>query len=154
MLLCPRIRTCQNTLWCHQCKDYSRYKPPLPPREGSRLTRKGNKAGAAFEKKVVEIYNKVARRRPASGAFWDKPGDVIAPDMLMEAKERGTRTSKGEKTISILKEWLLKVEREALAAGRHFWCLPFRFKGDDRVYAVVDFEDLVALVETVRGEKR
>jgi hypothetical protein len=39
---------------------------------------------------------------------------------------------------------------EALEAGKPMWCLPFRFKGDERVYAVVDFTDLASLLKSIK----
>jgi len=129
---------------CAVCNNYDKYKPPAAVQKKSKLSRKGKK-GMDFEEKVVDVYNK-ARRQPASGAFWNKPGDIITPEMLMEVKERNIVNSKGEKSITIKKEWLEKIKREAYGLGRPFWCLPFRFGNDEDIYVVIDFQDLLALI--------
>ncbi|AOQ24570.1 hypothetical protein MTAT_19130 [Moorella thermoacetica] len=150
-MLCPKIHSCRNSAYCATCENQSMYKSVEKPKPKLKTGKKKKKEGIAFEDKVAKTYNKIAqniaKRRPGSGAVWYKPGDVVTPDILMEAKERGTVTAKGEKSISIKKDWLEKIERESWAAGKTFWCLPFHYKGDDRIYVVIDFEDLVTLVE-------
>lgn len=147
-LLCPRIKSCRNSIFCNLCVEYSKYLPAKSYPKKSRLGHK-SKPGLDFEEEVAKLYNKIASRRPGSGSFWHLPGDVITPEILMEVKERGTKTSRGEKTISIHKDWLSKIESEARALGRKLWCLPFRYKGDDRTYAVIDFEDFVVLITEI-----
>lgn len=155
MFLCPKIRSCRNSAYCNACIGFNLYSPikiksAVKKQNQGRI--KGEKQGLEAEKKVVKRYNKVAeiaRRTPASGALSQK-GDAVTPEMLMEVKERGTLTARGEKQIAIKKDYLTKAEAEAYGSGR-FFCLPFKFKGDNRIYAVVDFDDLVFLVEFWAG---
>jgi hypothetical protein len=148
---CQHHDQCLNNTFCRVCDDYSMLK--LAKAFRKRGLPNGKKQGQAFEKKVEKIYNQTqgwqdqARRTPASGALWGSPGDVSAPGILMEAKER---KASGSGSISIQKLWLDGIKQEALEVGKPMWCLPFRFKGEDDVYAVVSFNDLVALLKNNR----
>lgn len=53
------------------------------------------------------------RRQPGSGAFAGLKGDVKAEDFLIECK----RTD--GKSIRLTKQWLEKISKEALEAGKH-----------------------------------
>lgn len=153
-----RFRECQNNSLCHLCDGERLYKPPKQYKN-SLNRKKKPKEGMAFEKRVVKAYNKssgkrdskfdTARRRPNSGAIWSLPGDIVTKDALFEAKERGTRTSSGEKTISIHKEWLEKIRDEANEASKRYWFLPFAFKDDKAIYVATDFEMQLLIIDTV-----
>jgi hypothetical protein len=128
-------------------------------RQQSYLKPKKEKEGMGFEKRVTKRYNKAinkthdsARRRPNSGAIWSMPGDVVTEEgFLFECKERGTVTSRGEKTISIHKEWLDKVSTEAVGK---YWALPFGFKGSDDVYIVKDYNTELDMIQTIEILKK
>lgn len=71
--------------------------------------------GLRFEQEVADLYNSCvganeARRQRGSGAQWFRPGDVLTPEFLIECK-------KWSRPI-VKKEWLEKVEDDALAYGR------------------------------------
>mgnify|MGYP001447460306 CR=1 FL=1 len=91
-----------------------------------------------------------ARRQFNSGAFWHSKGDIKLEHALMECKERGTTNSRGEKQITIQKNWLEKQEREAFQEHRDFWYLTFRFKGDDRIYVIKPFDHEMELIYELR----
>lgn len=99
----------------------------------------------AFQRKVVGAYNKamsqdkVAYETPNSGAIWHMPGDVVTEEALMECKERGTISARGEKQITIKKEWLEKAAEEAFYSNKPM-LLPFGFKEDDNIYMVGEFD--------------
>jgi hypothetical protein len=118
---------------------------------------RAKKEGIDLEKSVVKRYNSHinnpdgATRRPGSGAFWTFPGDVATPDALFECKERGTTTGRGEKTISIHKEWLTKIEAESIQAGKSYWALPFRYKEDSKIYIVKDYEEELNMIKQINS---
>lgn len=91
-----------------------------------------------------------AKRQINSGALWFAKGDIKLEHALMEVKERGTKNARGEKTISIPKEWLLKQEKEAQEEGKFFWYLPFAYKGDDQIYLIKPYAHEIQLVQDVR----
>ncbi|HLO11159.1 MAG TPA: hypothetical protein VK190_02760 [Pseudoneobacillus sp.] len=136
------------------------HKPPKKKDKSTLSRRKKPKEGMAFEKRIVKAYNKssskrdsgfdAARRRPNSGAIWSLPGDIVTEDALFEAKERGTRTSSGEKTISIHREWLEKIREETIEkTSKQYWFLPFSFKNDKGIYVATDFELQLQIINTL-----
>jgi hypothetical protein len=86
----------------------------------------------------------LARRRPNSGAISHIPGDVDLVAMLGECKERGTVNARGEKTFSVTKTMLKKIAAEA-AISKKIPVLTFRFKDDEQVYAIFQWEDILTL---------
>lgn len=91
-----------------------------------------------------------ARRQPNSGAMWYAKGDITLDHALMEVKERGTVNGRGEKTISIPKEWLTKQEDEAFQERRDFWYLAFAYKNDDEVYLIKSYDHEIEMVKELR----
>ena len=153
---------CENSSLCHLCDGERLFKKPkwmkIKERQvNNKLNgvKKKKKEGMDFEKKVASAYNKQvtkkntsARRQPNSGAIWSMPGDIITEEgILMECKERGTKTSSGEKSITIHKEWLEKVSREA--AGK-YWILPFGFKGSDDIYIAKEYQQELEMIQTIK----
>jgi hypothetical protein len=123
--------------------------------------RKKPKEGMGFEKRVQKTYNKriskkdsssgnprdAARRRPNSGAIWCMPGDIVTEKELLECKERGSTTSKGEKTITIQRQQLEKIKAEAFQAKKDIWYYVFGFKECEDIYLVKDFEDELQMIQ-------
>lgn len=91
-----------------------------------------------------------AKRQPNSGAMWHSKGDIRVEHALMECKERGTVNGRGEKTISIPKEWMVKQKLEAFQEGKDFWYLPFGYKNDDEVYLIKSFDHEVEMIQEIR----
>ncbi|MFS1019874.1 hypothetical protein ACFC9N_11245 [Enterococcus casseliflavus] len=94
--------------------------------------------------------NNEAKRQVNSGAMWFAKGDIKLEHALMEVKERGTVNGRGEKTISIPKDWLVKQESEALQEQKDFWYLPFAYKNDDRIYLVKPYEQEISMIQDLR----
>lgn len=92
-----------------------------------------------------------ARRQTNSGAMWHSKGDIRVEHALMECKERGTVNGRGEKTITIPKEWLEKQEKEAFQEGKPFWYLPFGYKNSDEIYLIKDFNHEVEMIHEIRN---
>lgn len=91
-----------------------------------------------------------AKRQPNSGAMWYAKGDILLDHALMEVKERGTLNGKGEKTITIPKEWLDKQEKEAFEERRDFWYLAFAYKNSPDIYLIKPFDQEAELIKQVR----
>ena len=91
-----------------------------------------------------------AKRQPNSGAMWHAKGDITFEHALMEVKERGTVNSRGQKTISIPKEWLDKQADEAFQEGKPFWYLAFAYKGSEDVYVIKPYDDEIEMVSELR----
>lgn len=73
-------------------------------------------------------------------------------NLLAEAKDRATITARGNQQITIHADWLTKAEGQANESGAPLWCLPFRFKQQERIYVVMDYESLISLVYAAQGE--
>ena len=94
-----------------------------------------------------------ARRQTRSGAVWFMPGDVIDQTMLIECKERSTTDANGKSQITIKKEWLDKILKEA--DGNRYPALVFRYKNSEDIYFVQNFEilcDMAAEIKFLREE--
>lgn len=92
-------------------------------------------------------FSKRASRQPNSGATWHSKGDVTLSHALVEVKERGTVNGRGEKTISIPKEWLTKQADEAFQERRDFWYLAFAYKGDEEIYIIKPYDQEIELIQ-------
>lgn len=101
----------------------------------------------APKKKSVQ---KEAKRQPNSGAMWYAKGDVLLDHALMEVKERGSKNARGEKTISIPKEWLTKQADEAFQERRDYWYLGFAYKNDDEIYLIKPYDHEIELIKEIR----
>lgn len=95
-----------------------------------------------------------AKRQPNSGAMWHSKGDIKLDHALMECKERGTKNARGEKQITIPKEWLDKQELEAFEENRPFWYLPFRYKGSDDIYLVKPYDHELEIIHELREAQK
>lgn len=68
-----------------------------------------------------------------------------------ECKERiGTELKSGDKSISIQRLWLEKAKHECQNNDRSM-CLPFRFKTDDNIYCIMDFDDIANLTQLLKS---
>lgn len=147
---------------CHLCFNQSRF-VPIKEKKVYRYDpkKKSQKAGMDFENVGAAKYNQAvrhakdaARRQPNSGAMAHALGDVITEEKLTAAltefKERGSTTAKGEKTISIKKEWLEKLKWEASQMNREYYFLPFRYKNDDTEYVAMEYDILLSYIQTIQ----
>jgi len=162
---------CLNNALCYLCDGQRLYKRPkwMEAKEKQEKRRaqgikKKPKEGMSFEKRVQKTYNKRlsqnmpqsnntrtgARRRPNSGAIWCMPGDIVTEKELLECKERGSKTSKGKKTITIQKQQLEKIKLEAYQEKKDIWYYVFGFKECDDIYLVKDFEDELRMIQQIR----
>lgn len=140
---------------CYRCGEHNNF--PCFKEKGSSKSsfskKNSRKEGMGFQRKVKDAYNQAitakpkAYETPNSGAIWHMPGDVVTEDDLMECKERGSLSAKGEKQITIKKDWLDKAKEEAFPSKRML--LPFGFKNDDEIYLVTEFDTFLGMVQTI-----
>lgn len=80
-----------------------------------------------------------------SGATMFAPGDVTLDQFLLECKTKMTDSQ----TITIHRDWLEKIRKEALFAGKPYQALLFNFGPNQRNYAIIDeelFDQLVGFL--------
>lgn len=172
MLDCQYEGRCLNEEKCLICNDYRLLKLP-EDKHRMKLQSKAKKVSAKkdnlddcseswkdLEQSVasrisavptVKQYNEIreARRQVRSGAIWFMPGDVADTVVLVECKERSSVTAKGEKSITIPKSWLDKLDDEARFAGK-YPTFAFRYKNDDTIYSINRFEVLEDMVTEIK----
>lgn len=154
---------CLNRDKCYRCfgEKLLKLKEDKFKRKASRNTYDKVKASSddswkALEEEVANKLNRVpnikeARRSRRSGALDFEKGDVVDTILHPECKERAGRELKsGDKSFTILKSWLEKSKDECKDNSK-FMCLPFRYKNDEAIYVVMDFEDLAELVTTMKS---
>ena len=162
---CPHYKVCKNNIRCMDCDGESLFLSEKKEfKKSSGLGRKGEKTEKKAVKKTNNYVKKSIERAykqkatsltPNSGAGKIK-GDALSYDLMQEMKERNHELKGGNKSISIQKEWLEKLEREAYQAGKPYYLLPFTFGEEEKkIYAILDYDvimgiyaDLVYLKET------
>lgn len=164
-MLCEFENRCLNTSKCFRCYGESLLKLPedkFAKKNNKKQTYKNsNKEDSwnTLEEDMVDKLNNVpniqqARRSRGSGNTWFEKGDVLDTFVTMECKERkGTELKSGEKSMSIKREWLEKAAEEASHNDR-VMALPFRFKGDDKVYIIMEDSDIIELINTLKAYQR
>ena len=97
------------------------------------------------EKAVAKNLN--GNRTLNSGATKFQPGDVQLENMLLECKTKMSHSD----SISIKKDWLEKIKKESLFAGKPYYSLIFNFGPDEDNYAIIDMELFETLLETLKN---
>lgn len=163
---CQYILRCKNNTKCYRCNNCNLLKLPkgydnTPKSSFKRIDRKKANADNSWEDLEQTMVDKLKsiptteeiRRSRASGALWFEKSDVLHPIVNLECKERkGNELKSGTKSISIQKLWLDKATSEALDRNR-VMALPFRFKGDDKEYIIMNSDDIISLINTVMAYK-
>ncbi len=155
---CDRYDCTNRDKMCHLCipdgrlyKVKKQRKPATKKRNALGKVKKYQKDGMEFQAIVRQRYNRFVRRdeareTPNSGAIWTMPGDIYTEDALIECKQRGQVTSRGEKQITLTREMLLKIAREA--GSVRIPLITFGFKGHpDEVYVAGDFNVFLELIQ-------
>ncbi len=164
---CDYYLRCQNNKQCLLCGPEQRLlslyeddkrKQHRAKAKNHAVTKENDNSGQTLEEYVAANFNNLptvkewnARRQAGSGNIWFMPGDVADSVVLAECKERGTTTSKGEKSISIPKSMLEKIDEEAKTYNT-YPALCFRFKNDssEKTYVINDFNVLVEMVHEIK----
>jgi hypothetical protein len=117
--------------------------------------KKSDKEGMAFQRQVKARYEKIVGKEATetlnSGALWFQPGDIMTEEFLNECKQRKLN-ARGEKSFTITKDIISKIEQEA-GANRP-GIVTFGFKGDDRIYVIADFDLWLELIQTINALKK
>jgi hypothetical protein len=161
---CEYENRCVNSDKCYRCFNQQLLRLPEDKQKARHRTNKvhNKKVAAAddswkdLESTVADKLNRVptmkeARRSRASGALWFEKGDIVDEILHPECKERKGRELKGGgKSISIQRLWLEKAKEECRASNK-IMVLPFRFKEDENIYGIFDFDDIADLVTTTKA---
>lgn len=161
---CEYSLRCLNKDKCYKCygnkflklKEDTKYKSMKKSTKFDYSEANKDDSWTDLEQKVSNTLNRIptireARRSRASGALEFEKGDIVDELLHPECKERqGTKLKGGDKSLSIKKSWLDKAKAECKNSDKTM-CLPFRFKGDENIYVVIDFDDLADLVTTLKS---
>ena len=168
---CEYESMCLNNDKCYRCIDQNLLKLKTKPWNKSKKAKNSivqthdTKAMNAknswenLEQEVAESLNNVpsiqeARRSIRSGALWFEKGDVVDEILHPECKERtGRQLKSGDQSISIQKLWLEKAADECRNNSKTM-CLPFRFKGDNKIYTIFEHEDISELITLMKAYMR
>lgn len=165
---CEYESSCLNSSKCYRCNNQSLLK--LKNQKSQRRTAgilnsydhktaQADNSWEDLEQQVADKLNNIptiteARRSRASGALWFEKGDIVDDILHPECKERkGNELKSGEKSISIKREWLEKAAEECKFVDKTM-CLPFRFKGDDKIYCIFQNDDIATLITIMKAYMR
>lgn len=101
----------------------------------------GQKQSLKHEKRLEKVAG--GKRNAASGAFWNRKGDVRTDDLLIEHKWTG------KKSVTIKAEVLEKITKEAILDSRTP-VLGLHLDGEN--YVVLLEEDFFEMRNALRGE--
>lgn len=164
---CEYYIRCKNNTRCLSCGPDQRFLELPEDKERKKyrsqatqntITLMNDNTGQTLEDYVAANFNNLptvkewsARRQAGSGNIWFMPGDVADSVILAECKERSTTTSKGEKSISIPRTMLEKIDEES-SMSRTYPALVFRYKGDEtgKTYFIQDFDTLCQMVHEIK----
>lgn len=151
---------------CYLCSSENfHYKPKKIKKTTFKKGKKSNRQGSAFEfnnhnNNQNMIENITTRMTPNSGAGKVK-GDEEISGIINVMEELKTHEKKndgrlpGTETFTIKKEWLLKLEKEAKAAGKEFYYLKFAFKNaDSDHYIIIEASTIMDMIATMINDRK
>ena len=168
---CEYEATCENNDKCYRCINQNllklKTKPWNKPKKVNNSLVKAHNTKAMnaknswenLEQEVADSLNNIpniqdARRSIRSGALWFEKGDIVDEILHPECKERtGRQLKSGDQSISIQKIWLEKAADECKSNSKTM-CLPFRFKGDSKIYTIFEHEDIAELITLMKAYMR
>ena len=100
----------------------------------------GQKQSQKHEKRIAKRIG--GKRNAASGAYWQRKGDVRSDDLLIEHKYTG------KKQTTIKSDVLKKIMREAILDGR-MPVLGIHLDGED--YVILSEHDFIEMREKLRN---
>jgi hypothetical protein len=100
----------------------------------------GQKQSQKHEKRIAKRIG--GSRTAASGAYWQRKGDVRSDDLLIEHKYTG------KKSFSVKSDVLKKIMREAILDGR-IPVLGIHLDGED--YVILTEHDFIEMREKLRN---
>ena len=146
---------------CELCFNQAYFSPEKIKVRKQYTGKKSNRQGAKFEAKNHEANQKLltsSNLTPNSGAGYIK-GDEQITGLVRIMEELKThvkpRMARGDKTFTIHKEWLEKLNKEAPLENMEFWYLKFRFlETDPETYITINEPVLMAMVKTMVEDRR
>ena len=146
---------------CAICPDRAYFSPIKTRVKKTYTGKKSNRMGAKFEAKNHEANEKLltsSNLTPNSGAGKIK-GDEQITGLVRIMEELKThikpKTARGDKTFTIHKEWLKKLDKEAPSENMEFWYLKFKFlETDPDTYIAINEEILMSMVKTLVEDRR
>ena len=165
---CEYELTCLNNTKCFKCVNHRLLKENKKPWDKTKTANKNlykststkelNKDDSwkNLEQEVADSLNNVpsiqeARRSIASAALWFETGDIVDEILHPECKERtGRELKSGDQSMSIQRRWLEKAAEECKGTDK-IMCLPFRFKGDDKIYTIFEHSDIAELITLMKA---
>ena len=141
------------------------YAPPKikkKPQLNKRQQKADKRMGSSFEYKNHKqvkntLENATTRMTPNSGAGKVKGDQSIRGlvSIMEELKTRVVKQAPGKESFTIKKEWLQKLNREAMAANEEFWYLKFNFQEyDPDIYVVAEQDTIMNMVATIVHDRR
>ncbi len=109
------------------------------------MTTANQRASSRQEGRITKSLKQIgdeARTMMASGALWFAKSDVVSKLFRFEVK---TRAKAGAKSITVKKEWLDKIEEEAIMSNQ-IPALAISF-GGNKDYFILNDRDFYTLVE-------
>jgi hypothetical protein len=127
-----------------------------------RSTPSSKRKGSTFEdrnhvRNTDLISGVTTRMTPNSGAGSVKGDQEIQGiiNIMEELKEENKILAKGDKSFSIKKSWLEKLEKEGREAGKEFWYIKFCYGTHDTDTYVVMSEDMcMSMVQTMVEDRK
>jgi len=166
-MICEYEATCLNKDKCYRCIEQNLLKQKTKPWNKAKQTKqsivqvhntkemKAKNSWENLEQEVADSLNNIpniqdARRSVRSGALWFEKGDIVDEILHPECKERAGRQLKsGDQSISIQRLWLEKAADECKGNSK-IMCLPFRFKGDTKIYTIFEHNDIAELITLMK----
>lgn len=159
---CDYQNRCINSEKCLRCSNFQFLKLPediereiaqkKAKNKRTDYSKDSKKSWNNMEQEVANNLNAIpttkqymsAHRQPRSGAISGLEGDIIDDILLIECKERASEVS-GKKSITIKKDWLDKIDKEAKSNGKTP-CFCFRYKDDSEIYAIINYKEITNLI--------
>ena len=154
---CPHLACKNRNKLCFKCFNESYLKLDSKNKKIKKQTYKNDIAMAEdswkdLEQQVADKLNNIptmqeARLSRRSGALWFETGDIVDDIVHPECKERTPKDIKNgaDKSLTVNKSWLTKAKKEAESVNK-IMILPFRFKGEDIIYNIMEFNDIAELI--------
>ena len=151
---------------CYLCLSRDFHYDPIiskkPKQMAKRQQKADNRMGSSFEYKN-HVKNKdtlsdvSSRMTPNSGAGRVKGDEEIRGiiNIMEELKTKVKEQAPGKQSFTIKKEWLDKLNREAMAVNKEFWYLKFSFQEyDNDVYIIVEEDIIMSMVKTMVEDRK
>lgn len=162
---CKWERTdCRNLdVKCHLCATQDYHYDPVKKKtyKKSRPKPSTNRKGGQFEARNHEKNEHILEARsemtPASGAGSIKGDEQISGiiSVMEELKTRSRTLSRGNKSFSVQKDWLEKLEKEAEAAHKEFYYLKFAFgENEKKTYVILDEDMVMSMIKTMAEDRK